>query len=144
MVDNSGSTARDLLAAERTFLAWARTGLGFLGAGTGLFSSYAHAEEGISDVQRRLQQERALQVLPACLALWANGAVTLAFAVGRYYSVARAIQIGKFPLGKMGLLGIITTTACSSVYALAVITREEQHEMQRLLGTPADRGGSAK
>mmetsp|Transcript_18060 Transcript_18060/g.45736 ORF Transcript_18060/g.45736 Transcript_18060/m.45736 type:complete len:136 (-) Transcript_18060:808-1215(-) len=39
-VPNLGSTARDHLANERTFLAWARTGLGFLGSGTGLFTAY--------------------------------------------------------------------------------------------------------
>ena len=33
---NSGSTARDHLANERTFLAWARTGLGFVALGVGL------------------------------------------------------------------------------------------------------------
>ena len=43
-VPNSGSTARDHLANERTFLAWARTGLGFMGAGTGLFTAYHLAD----------------------------------------------------------------------------------------------------
>ena len=35
-VVNSGSTARDHLANERTFLAWARTGVGFVALGVGL------------------------------------------------------------------------------------------------------------
>lgn len=30
---NTGSTARDHLASERTFLAWLRTGLGFIALG---------------------------------------------------------------------------------------------------------------
>lgn len=33
---NTGSVARDLLASERTFLAWARTGLGFIALGVAL------------------------------------------------------------------------------------------------------------
>jgi hypothetical protein len=33
---NTGSTARDHLANERTFLAWARTGVGFVALGVGL------------------------------------------------------------------------------------------------------------
>lgn len=37
LVKNTGSTARDHLANERTFLAWSKTGLGFLG---GLLSPY--------------------------------------------------------------------------------------------------------
>lgn len=32
-LQNSGFVARDLLAAERTFLAWARSGLGFIALG---------------------------------------------------------------------------------------------------------------
>ena len=33
---NTGSLARDLLAGERTFLAWTRTGLGFIALGVAL------------------------------------------------------------------------------------------------------------
>ncbi|KAK0275291.1 hypothetical protein LTR54_011461 [Friedmanniomyces endolithicus] len=33
---NTGSLARDLLASERTFLAWTRTGLGFIALGVAL------------------------------------------------------------------------------------------------------------
>ena len=39
-VPMTGSIARDLLATERTFLAWARTGLGFVGAGSAMFAAY--------------------------------------------------------------------------------------------------------
>ena len=38
VVPNSGSTARDHLANERTFLAWARTGLTFVGLGVAIDS----------------------------------------------------------------------------------------------------------
>lgn len=55
LVRNSGSTARDHLANERTFLAWARTGLGFLTAGTGLFTFY-HQFDSDSDRRRRPPQ----------------------------------------------------------------------------------------
>jgi uncharacterized membrane protein YidH (DUF202 family) len=41
VVKNVASTARDHLANERTFLAWGRTGLGFITAGTGLFTAYS-------------------------------------------------------------------------------------------------------
>jgi uncharacterized membrane protein YidH (DUF202 family) len=43
-VPNEGSIARDILAAERTFLAWGRTGLGFVGAGSALFAAYHNRE----------------------------------------------------------------------------------------------------
>ena len=38
VIPNTGSTARDHLANERTFLAWARTGLAFVGLGVAIDS----------------------------------------------------------------------------------------------------------
>jgi len=35
-VENTGSIAGDILTTDRTFLAWARTELGFVGAGSAL------------------------------------------------------------------------------------------------------------
>lgn len=45
VVPNTGSIARDILAAERTFLAWSRTGLGFVGAGSALFAAYHQQQQ---------------------------------------------------------------------------------------------------
>ena len=119
VLDNTGSVARDLLAAERTFLAWARTGLGFLGAGTGLFSAYATGEQS-SPASRRSQR-----IMPACGALWLNGAATLAFAIARYHSVAEHLKHNKFPTGKGGLVSILISTTVSSLFALAIVVHDE-------------------
>lgn len=73
LVENSGSIARDILATERTFLAWARTGLGFVGAGSALFAAYHRHETVIQE-----------DVVPACALLVANGTFLLAFATRRY------------------------------------------------------------
>jgi uncharacterized membrane protein YidH (DUF202 family) len=48
LVENTGSIARDILATERTFLAWARTGLGFVGAGSALFAAYHRQSDNIT------------------------------------------------------------------------------------------------
>ncbi|CAD7958604.1 unnamed protein product [Amoebophrya sp. A120] len=48
IVENTGSVARDHLANERTFLAWAKVGLAFTAAGTALFSAY-HTERELAD-----------------------------------------------------------------------------------------------
>ena len=120
VLDNTGSVARDLLAAERTFLAWARTGLGFLGAGTGLFSAYATTAH-----EDAAATTRANRILPACGALWLNGAGTLLFAMARYHSVAEHLKHGKFPLGGGGLASIIVSTMATSMFALGVIVRDE-------------------
>ena len=66
----------------------------------------------------------AQRILPACVALWLNGAATLVFAISRFYDVSAALQINKFPVGKRGLIGIIASTASSSAFALGWIARE--------------------
>jgi len=72
LLENSGSIARDILATERTFLAWARTGLGFVGAGTALFAAYHRRQH--EEPQRRQQQTPASHfynndIVPACALL---------------------------------------------------------------------------
>ena len=59
-IANEGSIARDILATERTFLAWARTGLGFVGAGSALAAAYHRQDRKLApeiapfDWQRKL------------------------------------------------------------------------------------------
>jgi len=72
VVANSGSIARDiLLAAERTFLAWSRTGLGFVGAGSAMFAAYHRYATSKNDEERFYQQEH---IYPASALLVSNGA----------------------------------------------------------------------
>lgn len=53
---NTGSLARDLLASERTFLAWTRSGLGFIGLGVALEKVEAFA--AISPTLLHLENSR--------------------------------------------------------------------------------------
>ncbi|CAD7972283.1 unnamed protein product [Amoebophrya sp. A25] len=59
MVENTGSVARDHLANERTFLAWAQVGLAFTAAGTALFSAYQTEREVSSKVRGIIQDENS-------------------------------------------------------------------------------------
>lgn len=74
VVANSGSIARDILAAERTFLAWSRTGLGFVGAGSAMFAAYHRYATSKNDEERFYQQEH---IYPASALLVSNGAFSL-------------------------------------------------------------------
>lgn len=86
-IDNTGSIARDILATERTFLAWARTGLGFVGAGSAMFATY-HRQQ-----QQQLNDDydddddppssslftMNTHIFPACVCCWLeNGAFPIA------------------------------------------------------------------
>ena len=87
VVDNTGSTARDHLANERTFLAWVRTGLGLVGLGV---------------VLERLGVGTERFAVLAGLSLILFGGLSLIYALGRYLWVARHLEQGTFPVAKRG------------------------------------------
>ena len=120
LVKNSGSTARDHLANERTFLAWSKTGLGFLGAGTGIFTAYSfnYSESDVMSVH-------PMRIVPAVLLLLTNGGALLGYGTYRYLSVKSALCSGNFIINKNGLFCIILTTSFSTLLALTNIGIEE-------------------
>lgn len=102
--------ARDVLAAERTFLAWARTGLGFVGAGSALFAAWHEQEENVA---------------PSAGILIANGGFLLAFATRRYLRVLHSLQHNMFPLDINGTLSTILLTAVGTSTALGLVAHTE-------------------
>lgn len=76
-IENEGSTARDHLANERTFLAWVRTALGLMGLGV-LF-------------ERLVVERPSLPSTVIALATVASGALMLVYAARRYDIVAKAL-----------------------------------------------------
>lgn len=121
VVKNLGSTARDHLANERTFLAWARTGLGFLAGGTGLFSAYHIADQS----ERGHDDRHAVRILPACLCFAVNGAGLVAFSVWRYFVNEHAIRCGEFVVCKRSLIAIVGATTALTTAAMAILYEEE-------------------
>ena len=81
---NQGSLARDLLASERTFLAWTRTGLGFIGIGVALEKVEAFA--AISPTLLHLENSRTKV---AAGFLVASGSICTAHGTHRYFSTMR-------------------------------------------------------
>jgi uncharacterized membrane protein YidH (DUF202 family) len=115
-IANTGSTARDILATERTFLAWSRTGLGFVGAGSALAAAY-HREHASLDM--------APSVQPASALLIGNGAFLLLFATRRYCTVLEALRRDKFPIHTAGTLWAVAVTSVNTVASLAIVARAE-------------------
>ena len=121
LVKNTGSTARDHLANERTFLAWSKVGLGFLGAGSGLFTAYSFNYTG----EVNSLSLHPVTIVPVVLLLIANGGGLLAYATYRYITVKRALSAGYFIINKTGLYGVIVSTSLSTVTALGILGYEE-------------------
>ena len=114
VVPNKGSIARDVLAAERTFLAWSRTGLGFVGAGSAMFAAY-----------HRYGNDSLEPNYPASGLLVANGAFLLAFATRRYLKTVAALTQDKFPIDTRGTLLAVLVTATSTITSLSLIIQDE-------------------
>ena len=119
-IPNKGSMARDCLAAERTFLAWARTGLGFVGAGTAVFATW--------------QDDRAP------LLLMGNGAFLLAFATRRYFRVIQALQSTMFPLETEKTIAAVAVTALGTIAAAGSVAQAERKQYTLMSGETAETG----
>lgn len=103
---NTGSLARDLLASERTFLAWTRTGLGFIALGVALEKVEAFA--ALSPTLLHLENSRTKL---AAGILVASGSGCVAHGTHRYFSTMRLLQEGKFRPNVPG----ITLAAVTSI-----------------------------
>ncbi|EME80474.1 uncharacterized protein MYCFIDRAFT_8700, partial [Pseudocercospora fijiensis CIRAD86] len=88
---NSGSVARDLLAAERTFLAWIRTGLGFIALGVALEKVEAFA--AISPTLLHLENSRTKLAAGTLVAV---GSLTVAHGTQRYFGTLKSLGRGMF------------------------------------------------
>ena len=85
---NTGSLARDLLASERTFLAWTRTGLGFIALGVALEKVEAFA--ALSPALLHLQDSKTRL---AAGILVATGAGTVVHGTTRYFGTLSLLKV---------------------------------------------------
>ncbi|KAL5533514.1 hypothetical protein ACEPAF_5290 [Sanghuangporus sanghuang] len=90
VLENSGSVARDHLAAERTFLAYVRTSLGCAAAGVALVQLIAMTPTDVS-----MPLETFGKIIGAVTEVLGVGIMLIA--VFRYFSMQRALIDGKFP-----------------------------------------------
>jgi len=108
ILDNTGSVARDHLAAERTFLAYVRTSLAFAGAGVALVQLFNLA----STSGPKHQLARFAQPLGATVVLF--GTFVLIVGTVRYFQIQTAMTRGKFPAARY-------TIAIQAVFLLALV-----------------------
>ncbi|PMB70793.1 hypothetical protein BM221_003250 [Beauveria bassiana] len=119
---NTGSVARDHLASERTYLAWTRTGLGFVALGMGVerfsrfeaialgngsSSSSSSSKPQTPDEQQQEGgghgKEEALGSRLLVGTLLTLGTGCMVYATRRYFSVLRSLEKGEFRPAYQGI-----------------------------------------
>ncbi len=99
---NIGSTARDLLANERTFLAWIRTGLGLIGVGV---------------VMAKLSSAGAHLTQVAGLAFIVWGALVMVYAIRRYRDITELLEKGRYRVAMRGPIALVAVGLIASTLA---------------------------
>ena len=117
---NTGSLARDLLASERTFLAWTRTGLGFIALGVALEKVEALA--ALSPTLLHLEDSRTKV---AAGFLVASGSLCVVHGTRRYYRVMGQLKRGVFQ-PNVGGVGLVAATAVGIAVAGVVLVMENE------------------
>lgn len=121
---NTGSVARDLLAAERTFLSWCRTGLGFIALGVALEKVEAFA--AISPTLLHLQDSRTKV---AAGILVGSGSICVAHGTQRYFNTMTLLQEGKFRPNTGGVSFMaMASIGMALAGAFAVIENEQKQD----------------
>ena len=136
VVTNSGSTARDHLANERTFLAWARTGLTFVGLGVAIdsllrVSAATNTQEEITSKEKLNWKTH----VPATGLVMTGGSV-LTYSTFRYYRVQRCLMQGSFPLNRVGMGSVILMTSVLTLASLMMTFSDEIVDTSSFLPVP--------
>nr|POE51721.1 hypothetical protein CFP56_25928 [Quercus suber] len=97
---NTGSVARDMLASERTFLAWTRTGLGFIALGI----AFEKVDAFAAIAPTMLHRENSRTKIAAGV-LVGSGSICVAHGTARYFSTMRLLQQGLFRPNVPGVMG---------------------------------------
>lgn len=118
---NTGSVARDHLASERTFLAWIRTGLGFVALGIAVerFSQLDleslidhllpdHVKSAVTsraESQRETRERQNREQLLVGMLLGSGGG-SIVYGVVRYFGTMRLLERGLFRPSYFGAAGL--------------------------------------
>lgn len=102
-LSNTGSLARDLLASERTFLAWTRTGLTFIALGVAL-----EKVEALAILSPTLLHLADSRTKLAAGILVGTGTLTVGHGTFSYYRSVKLLREGKVRVnvGGVGLLAV--------------------------------------
>lgn len=145
---NTGSTARDHLASERTFLAWIRTGLGFVALGIAVerFSQLdleslidhllpEHAKspaESRAETQRETRDRQNREQMLVGMLLGSGGG-SIVYGVVRYFGTMRMLERGMFRPSYFGAagLGVLVSGMAGGAYWEAVRREVERGVKER-------------
>ncbi|KAH8675737.1 hypothetical protein BX600DRAFT_494192 [Xylariales sp. PMI_506] len=119
-LENKGSTARDHLALERTFLAWLRTSLAFASIGiaiTQLFRLNTSLSDGLDD--QTFQRIRRLGK-PLGATFLAISILVLFLGYQRYFQAQQWVMKGKFPASR-GTIVLVSLIAFALMVASLVV-----------------------
>jgi len=114
LLENKGSTARDHLANERTFLAWLRTSLAFASLGIAITQLFRLSSPIVADPRIK----RTAKPLGATFIVVA--AIVLFLGVRRYFHSQNLLTQGKFPASK-GSVAITSFLTIMLIIAFFVI-----------------------
>lgn len=117
---NTGSLARDLLASERTFLAWTRTGLGFIALGVAL-----EKVEAFAAIAPSLLQLENSNTKVAAGVLVGGGSLCVAHGTTRYFGVMSDLKAGVFRPNKVGVIGL-TAASIGIAFAGTLLVLENE------------------
>jgi len=147
---NTGSVARDHLASERTFLAWIRTGLGFVALGIAVerFSQLDLHEllrpppekrggrrDDDADEARAREKEQSHLLVGSLMGL---GSGSIVYGAARYFSNLKLLERGQFKPAYHGaaVLAAGVASLAGGVYGSALRrSREQQRERDDMSAT---------
>ena len=132
---NTGSLARDMLAAERTCLSWQRTGLGFVALGVALERAEAFA--ALSPALRHLQGSRTKLAAGVFIA---SGTVFVAHGTRRYFSTLDLVKRGRFRPNAAGVtMTAVVTVGIAVAGALTAVLENGREQAEREKSEGAER-----
>lgn len=141
---NTGSVARDQLALERTFLAWLRTGLGFVALGIAI---ERFSQLDIPELIQQLKEVKPVEGSPPppkpplhhktnekvlVGALLSTGAGSIAYGISRHFSTMRHLEKGIYKPAYYGAAGLglaVTGLAGASFWNMVVVNRRLQERL---------------
>ncbi|KAJ6488736.1 hypothetical protein C8R45DRAFT_992750 [Mycena sanguinolenta] len=117
---NSGSTARDHLASERTFLAYTRTSLAIASAGVALTQLFAIYEDLPGN--QLLKTAFEIYARPVAVCLIVLSLYVLVVGVSRYFDVQVALINGRFPTTRfhVGVIAFSLGAIIAVLFALLI------------------------
>ncbi|KAF1998047.1 hypothetical protein P154DRAFT_524360 [Amniculicola lignicola CBS 123094] len=149
---NTGSTARDHLASERTYLSWLRSGLGFIALGIAierfsqldLPSLLGEISQNISstpqsskspngEVEDRWRKDATQKEHLLVGALLGTGGGSIVYGTARYFSTMRMLERGQFKPAYFGAAGLSVLVAgiAGGVYVQAFKERIKARDKKR-------------